>query len=219
MTFLRSTYLPVTPGTAARWGALSSLVGGLLGATTFLPSVLRSVPEQGERRGHRHPDGAGEFRQPARARPRDGSLHPGDSRPVRHAGRAFGPPGRTRRLWRVACRSVCGLPLGALRVHNCWEPWLVMAAPGDRHGRLRAGVAVGGDERLQGTPVRAPAGPAAGRRLAVAGEHRPSPPVGQVRVALAHRAYYRRPALLRCGAIRVGNAHVLSPRCRKHRAW
>ncbi len=37
MTFLRNTYLPVAPGTAARWGALSSLVGGLLGATTFLP--------------------------------------------------------------------------------------------------------------------------------------------------------------------------------------
>ena len=31
------TYLPVVPGTAARWGALSSLVGGLLGATTFVP--------------------------------------------------------------------------------------------------------------------------------------------------------------------------------------
>lgn len=37
MTFLRNTYLPVAPGTVARWGALSSLVGGLLGATTFLP--------------------------------------------------------------------------------------------------------------------------------------------------------------------------------------
>jgi hypothetical protein len=37
MTFLRNTYLPLAPGTAARWGALSSLVGGLLGATTFLP--------------------------------------------------------------------------------------------------------------------------------------------------------------------------------------
>ena len=31
------TYLPLAPGTAARWGALSSLVGGLLGATTFVP--------------------------------------------------------------------------------------------------------------------------------------------------------------------------------------
>ena len=31
------TYLPLAPGTAARWGALSSLVGGLLGAATFLP--------------------------------------------------------------------------------------------------------------------------------------------------------------------------------------
>jgi hypothetical protein len=29
------TYLPGAPGTAAGWGALSSLVGGLLGATTF----------------------------------------------------------------------------------------------------------------------------------------------------------------------------------------
>jgi hypothetical protein len=37
MTFLRNTYLPVAPGTVARWGALSSLVGGLLGATTYLP--------------------------------------------------------------------------------------------------------------------------------------------------------------------------------------
>jgi len=34
---VRVTYLPVAPGTAARWGALSSLVGGLLGATTFVP--------------------------------------------------------------------------------------------------------------------------------------------------------------------------------------
>jgi hypothetical protein len=33
------TYLPVAPGTAARWGALSSLVGGLLGATTFVPCL------------------------------------------------------------------------------------------------------------------------------------------------------------------------------------
>jgi len=35
--FLRNAYLPVAPGTAARWGALSSLVGGLSGATTFIP--------------------------------------------------------------------------------------------------------------------------------------------------------------------------------------
>jgi hypothetical protein len=34
---VRVTYLPVAPGTAARWGALSSLVGGLLGATSFVP--------------------------------------------------------------------------------------------------------------------------------------------------------------------------------------
>ena len=34
---VRVTYLPVAPGTAARWGALSSLVGGLLGTTTFVP--------------------------------------------------------------------------------------------------------------------------------------------------------------------------------------
>jgi hypothetical protein len=35
---VRVTYLPVAPGTAVRrWGALSSLVGGLLGAATFLP--------------------------------------------------------------------------------------------------------------------------------------------------------------------------------------
>jgi hypothetical protein len=34
---VRVTYLPGAPGTAARWGALSSLVGGLLGATTFVP--------------------------------------------------------------------------------------------------------------------------------------------------------------------------------------
>src|SRR5918999_672320 len=34
---VRVTYLPLAPGTAARWGALSSLVGGLLGATTFVP--------------------------------------------------------------------------------------------------------------------------------------------------------------------------------------
>jgi hypothetical protein len=34
---VRVAYLPGTPGTAARWGALSSLVGGLLGATTFVP--------------------------------------------------------------------------------------------------------------------------------------------------------------------------------------
>ena len=32
------TYLPLAPGTAVRrWGALSALVGGLLGATTFVP--------------------------------------------------------------------------------------------------------------------------------------------------------------------------------------
>ena len=35
--FLRGAYLPVAPGTAARWGALSALLGGLLGATTFVP--------------------------------------------------------------------------------------------------------------------------------------------------------------------------------------
>ena len=34
---VRVSYLPVAPGTVARWGALSSLVGGLLGAATFLP--------------------------------------------------------------------------------------------------------------------------------------------------------------------------------------
>ena len=34
---VRVTYLPAAPGTAARWGALSSLVGGLLGAATFVP--------------------------------------------------------------------------------------------------------------------------------------------------------------------------------------
>jgi hypothetical protein len=34
---VRVAYLPVAPGTAARWGALSSLVGGLLGTTTFVP--------------------------------------------------------------------------------------------------------------------------------------------------------------------------------------
>ena len=34
---VRVAYLPGAPGTAARWGALSSLVGGLLGATTFVP--------------------------------------------------------------------------------------------------------------------------------------------------------------------------------------
>ena len=39
------TYLPVAPGTAARWGALSSLVGGLLGATTFVPYLSRGNVE------------------------------------------------------------------------------------------------------------------------------------------------------------------------------
>ncbi len=37
---VRVTYLPGEPGTAARWGALSSLVGGLLGATTFVPYLV-----------------------------------------------------------------------------------------------------------------------------------------------------------------------------------
>jgi hypothetical protein len=37
---VRVTYLPVAPGTAARWGALSSLVGGLPGATTFVPTFV-----------------------------------------------------------------------------------------------------------------------------------------------------------------------------------
>jgi hypothetical protein len=39
--FLRNAYLPVAPGTAARWGALSALLGGLLGATTFVPYLTR----------------------------------------------------------------------------------------------------------------------------------------------------------------------------------
>jgi hypothetical protein len=38
------TYLPGAPGTAAGWGALSSLVGGLLGATTFLPYLTPYFP-------------------------------------------------------------------------------------------------------------------------------------------------------------------------------
>jgi hypothetical protein len=33
-------YLPVGPGSAARWGAFSSLVGGLLGAATFVPFLV-----------------------------------------------------------------------------------------------------------------------------------------------------------------------------------
>ena len=38
--FLWNAYLPVAPGTAARWGALSALLGGLLGATTFVPTFV-----------------------------------------------------------------------------------------------------------------------------------------------------------------------------------
>ena len=42
---VRVTYVPLAPGTAARWGALSSLVGGLLGATTFVPYLSRGNVE------------------------------------------------------------------------------------------------------------------------------------------------------------------------------
>jgi hypothetical protein len=38
--FLRNAYLPVAPGTAARWGALSALLGGSLEATTFVPAFV-----------------------------------------------------------------------------------------------------------------------------------------------------------------------------------
>ncbi len=39
-TFLRGAYLPVAPGTAARWGALSALLGGSLGAAYSLAYPL-----------------------------------------------------------------------------------------------------------------------------------------------------------------------------------
>jgi hypothetical protein len=46
--FLRNAYLPVAPETAARWGALSALLGGLLGATTFVPYLTRGNVEATE---------------------------------------------------------------------------------------------------------------------------------------------------------------------------
>jgi hypothetical protein len=39
-TFLRNAYLPVAPGTAARWGALSALLGGSLGVALNLANTL-----------------------------------------------------------------------------------------------------------------------------------------------------------------------------------
>jgi hypothetical protein len=38
--FTRSAYLPVAPGTAARWGALSALLGGSLGVALILANTL-----------------------------------------------------------------------------------------------------------------------------------------------------------------------------------
>ena len=211
--FLRNAYLPVAPGTAARWGALSALLGGLLGSTTFVPyfvpyltrgNVEATETLTGQVASSGSPDALalamllcvlGLFGL-------YGTLVVRSGRPD-----ALVLSGATL----AALSTVCISALYGDKIAGSLGWLWPRSSRRSAWALTRSGCCCWG-RAPQGTPVRAPARPAAGRRPAAAGEHRPSHTVEQVRDGIPRRAYYRRHALLRCGALRVGNAQLLSHR-------
>jgi hypothetical protein len=215
---VRVTYLPETPGTAARWGALSSLVGGLLGAATFLPFLTPYLTRGNVEATDTLTTGLVSSGSPQLALATVlsvlgivglyGTL-------VAHSGRPDALAVSGASLAALSAVSLLALlayitagSLGWLHPPGedmfWWEQRITTLLQEVGMGAYALGLVLVGTSAFRARLFGRLRAPAAGRRLAVAGEHRPSPSVEHVWDGLP--GAHRRPAFLRCGALRVGNA-------------